>query len=45
LNSIKLQDKKVKIADLTLSWKKNFSPRDIGLFGYVYKTTGCFDMF
>jgi len=36
---------KVKIADLTLSWKKNFSPRDIGLFGYVYKTTGCFDMF
>jgi len=25
--------------------KKNFSPCDFGPFGYVYTTTGCFDMF
>ena len=25
--------------------EKKISPCDFGLFGYVYKTTGCFDMF
>jgi len=29
----------------SLGWKKNFLPCDFGLSGYVYKTTGCFEMF
>ena len=29
----------------SLGWKKEFSPCDFGLSGYVYKTTGCFDRF
>jgi len=28
----------------SLGWKKNFSLCNFGLSGYVYKTTGCFDM-
>jgi len=29
---------------VALAEKKIFSPCDLGLYGYVYKTTSCFDM-